>query len=321
MIQDLKKPKVSVAIVSYNQKKYLEECLISILNQNYPNLEIIIADDGSTDGTIEMLEKYTQVDGIKIKVLPSKNNKGITTNSNKAFQNCTGDYICWMGGDDLMLPNKIKKQVNFMEKNKEISLCYHDLDVFNSSDNSTIRKFNSGSKGHFPFVGAGNLLIQYGTFLGACSVMTRSRHCPKSGFNNNIKVASDWLFWIETAMNGKIGYIDEVLGRYRRHDNNVTLKTKDFKEHHITLDIVTSLYPKELKAVEKGRFRIISIEMIKGIKLRNKKVVLNVLAPFLNLAIKRPALLVWFVNYLIKDNFSNKFFNRKTIEVSRKKAS
>ena len=140
-------PVVSVAIITYNQKEYLKECIESVLEQDYKNIEIVIADDCSTDGTQDMLKEYDKQYPNKFVLKLSEKNQGITPNSNLAHFACSGDYIAWMGGDDLMLPGKIKKQVEYMESNPNCTICYHNLDVFQSETNETLHYFNEKTKG------------------------------------------------------------------------------------------------------------------------------------------------------------------------------
>lgn len=216
-------PLVSIAIITYNQKDYLRECIESCLAQDYPNFEIVIADDGSTDGTQDMLEEYfKQYPGIFVLKL-SETNEGITANSNIAHFACKGKYIAWMGGDDLMLPGKVSKQVKYMEANRGCTICYHNLEVFDSETGKILRYFNENLK----INGGIREAIRYGTFNGACSNMVRADRAPIHGFDKSLPVASDWLYWVETlAGGGSIEYIDEVLGKYRRHSSNVTNYTK-----------------------------------------------------------------------------------------------
>lgn len=213
-------PLVSVAIITYNQKEFLREAIESVLIQDYKPLEIVIGDDFSTDGTQEMLKNYQNIyPGIFILKLASQNS-GITTNSNAVHFACTGKYIAWLGGDDIMLPGKISKQVKFMETHSNYNLVYHNLDVFDSFTGKHLHYYNSAKS---CFTGDVTQLIKHGTFNGACATMTRHSAAPDYGFDTRIPVASDWLYWIEHLKNGgKIGYINEVLGRYRRHDKNVS---------------------------------------------------------------------------------------------------
>ncbi|PKL49116.1 MAG: glycosyl transferase 2 family protein [Candidatus Riflebacteria bacterium HGW-Riflebacteria-2] len=213
-------PLVSVAVITYNQKHYLEECINSILSQDYPNIEIVIADDASTDGTHAMLDQFCQQypDKFVIKISPA--NRGITANTNLAYFACKGKYIAWTGGDDLMLPGKISKQVEFMEANPDCAICYHNLEVFDSESKQVIKLFNSFYNAH---QGDIRTSIIHGTFNGACSNMVRAEMAPESGCNETLPVASDWLFWVDClAGGGKIKYINSILGRYRRHKNNAT---------------------------------------------------------------------------------------------------
>ena len=243
-------PLVSVAVITYNQDKFIRECLDSILNQEYPNFEIIVADDCSNDNTFKILEEYVNKYPNKVKILKSEKNNGITSNSNLAYFGCSGKYISWIGGDDLMLPNKLIKQVEFMENNPLCSISYHNLDVFESSTGQTIYYFNKKQK----FSGNIKTLIQKGCFNGACSNMTRVSHNPKNGFNESLPVASDWLFWIETLdKGGTINYLNEVLGKYRRHENNVTKKSEIITQNEIdhlnTCNILIAKYPSLLKSI------------------------------------------------------------------------
>lgn len=242
-IEDL--PLVSVAVITYNQKEFLKECIESILYQDYKNLEIVIADDASTDGTQEMLREYEKHYPGKFILILAEKNQGITANSNAAHFSCKGKYIAWMGGDDLMLPGKISKQLRFMEKNPECAVCYHDLDVFDSNTNKTLYFFSKRNK---PREGSVRTLIKYGVFNGACSSMVRINKTPKEGFNRFIPVASDWLYWVESlASGGSINYINEVLGRYRRHSDNVTNKSfgigQNTVDHLNSCNYMLSKYP------------------------------------------------------------------------------
>lgn len=237
-------PLVSVAIITYNQKEYLRECIESCLVQDYPNFEIVIADDCSTDGTQDMLREYEAAYPSKFILRLAEKNQGITPNSNAAHFACSGKYIAWMGGDDLMLPGKITKQVEFMENNPDCTICYHNLDVFDSKTNKTLYFFNDKLKLN------GNIktAIRYGTFNGACSNIVRAEKTPVHGFDNRLPVASDWLYWVETLSNGgTINYIDDVLGRYRRHSNNITRKedfvTQNELDHFLSCQIILAKFP------------------------------------------------------------------------------
>ena len=238
-------PLVSVAIITYNQKQYLIECLESCLAQDYPNFEIVVADDGSTDGTHELLNDYALCYPGRFVLRLSEKNQGITKNSNAAHFACSGDYVAWIGGDDVMLPGKISKQVEYMERHSECTICYHDLDVFDDDTGRTLYFYSDKNK---PREGGISVVIRNGVFNGACSTMVRASKVPISGYNELLPVASDWCYWVDTLANGGgVNYLPEVLGRYRRHANNVTFVRdgigQNSLDHLNTCNYVISMYP------------------------------------------------------------------------------
>jgi len=245
-------PLVSVAIITYNQKDFLKEAIESVLSQQYEPIEIVVGDDCSSDGTKELLEEYQLKYPSKFILKISSQNKGITANSNEVNFACNGKYVAWLGGDDLMLPEKISTQVAYLESHPNCNILYHNLDVFDSSTGKTLYYFNSKNK---KFEGGVDIVIKYGTFNGACATMVRRSAAPDYGFDINIPIASDWLFWVEhLSKGGEIKYIDKVLGRYRRHAGNVTSHLSDYARQGYddlvtTCDIILKKFPGYKKEV------------------------------------------------------------------------
>ena len=236
-------PLVSIAIITYNQKEFLKECIESILIQDYKNIEIVVADDGSSDGTQEMLLNYEQEYPNLFVLKLAKVNSGITKNHNVAHFACKGEYIAWIGGDDLMMPGKIIKQVGFMEANPNCTLLYHNLEVFFSDGNQKSYLLNSKNNAK---EGDVKTVIKYGSFNGASSTMIRRSKAPKYGFDERVQIASDWMYWVEALGNGgEIRYMDEVLGKYRRHANNATSKQNYNAQidHLNSCNILLTKYP------------------------------------------------------------------------------
>lgn len=224
-------PLVSVAIITYNQKEFLRECIESCLNQDYQNFEIVVADDGSSDGTHEMLLGYEDKYPSIFKLILSVENKGITANSNSAHFACSGKYIAWMGGDDLMMPGKLSKQVKFMEENLYCSISYHDHIVFDSFSGKDLCLSSEKTK---PREGGLEVLVKYGCFNGGSSTMVRRSSTPVHGFDSRLIYSSDWLYWIQTLEGGgNILHIKEILGKYRVHGNNITKKNTNLSQANI----------------------------------------------------------------------------------------
>lgn len=106
--------KVSIIIPVYNSAKYIKQCIDSVINQTYKNIEIIIVDDNSIDESIEIIKKIKDK---RIKLISIKKNKGVANARNTGIKNAIGDYICFLDSDDYWNKDKIEKQVNFIEEN------------------------------------------------------------------------------------------------------------------------------------------------------------------------------------------------------------
>ncbi|MEW6600576.1 MAG: glycosyltransferase family 2 protein, partial [Nitrospirota bacterium] len=159
-------PLVSIAVITYNHEKFIAECLDSVLSQDYGNIEIVVADDGSTDGSHTILREYEKKYPGKFILRLSAKNQGITRNTNVALYACSGKYIAWLGGDDLMLPGKLKKQVAYMERHPDCRITYHNLEVFDSETQQRLYYFNNPLNS---YQGDVSVVIRRGTFNGACS--------------------------------------------------------------------------------------------------------------------------------------------------------
>jgi glycosyltransferase involved in cell wall biosynthesis len=235
-------PFVSILILSYNQEEFIVDAIESALNQNYSNFEIVISDDCSTDNTLKIINNYKLNYPDKVKVVTSNSNSGVTVNHNRALVSSIGEYICFMGGDDILLPNKVSLQVQFMLENPNCQVSYHNLEVFDSNTNCLLYYFNLKNKPR-----NGNVItsIFFGTFNGACGTMVRRKN--ELLFDERILLASDWYFWIENlAKGGKILYFDKILSRYRKHGISVSSTTSvntAFKERFQTLFFTSVKYP------------------------------------------------------------------------------
>jgi len=214
---------VSIIVITYNQEKFIKECVESIIKQTYKNIEIIIADDSSLDDTKNILINLERKYPLKITLLLSKKNEGITKNSNKALKKCRGEFICFTGGDDVFFPNKIERQINWIKNDNNRVMCGHDAEIIDKNSNFVNKKFSNLTKirsGIGP-----KKIINYGPPFPSSSMLFRKTNLPKYGFDPIIKFSSDWKLMIDLVYDDKIyGYIDDCLSSYRIHDKNVTKK-------------------------------------------------------------------------------------------------
>jgi glycosyltransferase involved in cell wall biosynthesis len=129
-----KKPKVSVCVVTYNQKKYIRQCLQSIVDQHTNfDFEVIVGDDCSTDGTRAIVEEFSRrYPGIVSPMLHEKN-VGACANFLAVHEAATGEYIAHVDGDDYTLPGKLQAQADFLDQNPECNIAWHRMQVLNDA--------------------------------------------------------------------------------------------------------------------------------------------------------------------------------------------
>lgn len=239
----MNQPLVSVSIITYNQADYIEASVLSAVEQDYDNLQVVVCDDASTDGTQEVLAdlaaKYPQ----RLEVYFNGKNLGAGENRNRSLSYTRGELIAYLDGDDMLLPGKISKQVAFMLAHPECAISYHNVAVFDSQSGEALYdwkdRFGAGD-------GKVEELVQYGNFWCSISLMFRREHMAHQGFDARIPIGKDWLFFIHTLINGggKFCYLDEVLARYRRHPGNLSfLWERKLQSKLISLDLIEQDYP------------------------------------------------------------------------------
>ncbi|WP_312669603.1 glycosyltransferase family 2 protein [Stutzerimonas nitrititolerans] len=263
-------PKVSVMIVTYNQEDLISETIESVLLQDYENIEIIVSDDASTDGTPEIIREYAEQYPEKIFPVFNEKNLGITGNSNAAFFACTGELVAVLGGDDLYLPNKISFQVELF-RNADVVLSYHSVEIFLHQTGEVLFISNTTAREN---LNDAYEIISKGGIPGASSVMVRRSACPKYGFNPEFPVVSDWLFFIEVAMRGKVAKLDGVYGRYRKHGKGASENTFNLLSESLrTLEVIQYIYPEDNRlkvACKKGAYRYLLGELYRQLVKMNK---------------------------------------------------
>lgn len=128
-------PKVSIIMPCYNSEKYIEKAIQSVLEQTYRNFELIIIDDDSTDKTWEIIEQYAKKDFRVICTRKSENEKGISKSMNKGIEMARGKYITRMDSDDIIIPKKILRQVQFLDENEEYGICSVNIAMMDNLGN------------------------------------------------------------------------------------------------------------------------------------------------------------------------------------------
>lgn len=210
------KPLVSVILPVYNGKKFLSEAIESVIAQTYSDWEIIAVNDGSTDASLEILRKYEQQLPSKINVI-NQENYGISIARNRAIASAKGEYIAFLDCDDLWLPNKLKKQVDFLDSNSEIGLLYSDCYVLDSNSNMKEDIYSLRTKPR-----KGNIfhILLYNNFIPTSTVIVRRGVLKEIGlFNPRYKISQDYDLWLRIAETYPVDFLNEPLAKYRfRHE-------------------------------------------------------------------------------------------------------
>jgi len=211
-------PRVSVIIPTFNCAAFLTRTVESVLAQTYTDYEVIIADDGSTDETRELV---TQWEG-KVRYLYQLN-QGVASARNLAVSEAGGEFLAYLDADDMYHPNRLEAQVAFLDAHSECGLVHSDFDILDENDRITTHSFNRATGRSVPKGNCLMYLLEY-CHIQVPSVLER-RVCYDriGGFEQLAHPAEDYLHWIQVALHGyAIGYIDEPLALYRRRPTSAS---------------------------------------------------------------------------------------------------
>src|SRR5512141_3252977 len=121
-------PKVSIITPSYNQGRFLEASILSVLEQDYPNLEYIVVHGGTKDESVEIIKKYQD----RFAWWVSEKDKGHADALNKGFSHATGEVLAWLNSDDVYYPQAVKEAVALLQKNPDVGMVYADADLIDN---------------------------------------------------------------------------------------------------------------------------------------------------------------------------------------------
>ena len=211
-------PLVSVIIPTYNYARYIHLAIASVLHQSYPNIEIIVVDDGSTDNTQEVLEGY----GKQVHLVRQEN-LGASAARNRGIAEASGEYIAFLDADDAYRMHNIEAKVHYLETHPEHDWCYSDW-AWVDKHRQTLMY------GHEPKVSLANIraegdilpLALQGYRLGTNVFMYRRSLIEETGlFDPALKVLEDFDYMLRAAAIAEVGYIDEVLCEVYQHQHSL----------------------------------------------------------------------------------------------------
>lgn len=246
-------PKVSVLLPAYNHVNFIEECVESVLNQTYKNIEFIVGDDASTDGTVEKLMKYQdEIDEIH---LFDENSGGI---SGFLSTRCQGEYIAIINSDDAWYPSKLEKQVKILERNPNVAACFTWCDLVDESGNILDKEnhFNVANRSKEEWL---NYFYFHGNCMAHASMLIRRETYFKyrESHINMFRQLPDFYMWIRMVQNHEVIMLEEKLTRIRvvntKERVNVSAATRDNLLRHFNEE--SYIWYTEISIMEPNYFK------------------------------------------------------------------
>ncbi|MEI6580868.1 MAG: glycosyltransferase [bacterium] len=213
------KVKLSVVMPSYNSKKYIAKSIASILEQTFTNYELIIVDDGSIDNTWKIINKYKKKDR-RIIAVRNEKNEGISKAMNKGIALAKGEYITRMDSDDISLPERLDRQIFFLDKNKEYGLCSTNISSFNKKNATISASLYAEHKTPIEW------LFLWMNPIANAPAMYRSEIIRENliKYNEKLKTAEDYDFICHIIRHTRVYQINKVLYMYRIHPDGMFRK-------------------------------------------------------------------------------------------------
>lgn len=212
-------PKVSVIMPAYNAECFIAQAIESVLNQTLTNWELIVVNDGSTDGTAEVLAGYTDE---RIRVTHQVNG-GEAVARNRGLDAVKGEFVAFLDADDLYLPNALASMVRYLSSNPEVDVLLSD-GYFCDEHGKPLMRLSEHRPG--PYTGdiLEPLVLSASVISGIICTMSRRTAIERSGarFDPTLVIGPDWDFWIQLARHARFGYLDQLTCMYRMHQTNIT---------------------------------------------------------------------------------------------------
>lgn len=209
-------PLVTIVTPSFNQAQFLERTIQSVIEQDYPNLEYIIMDGGSQDGSFDIIKKYAS----KLTYWESQKDKGQTDAINKGFSHASGEILAWINSDDTFEQGAVKRAVNYLVSHPEIGLVYGDCNFINAKDH-VIGRFNARQTDYQRLKRGYVHIPQQSSFWRA-----QLWHQVKP-LDDSIYFAMDYDLWLRLAKISKIKYHPELWANFRLHGDAKTISEDD----------------------------------------------------------------------------------------------
>lgn len=247
------KPLVSVNVIVYNRQHTIRACMESILQQDYPNLEIIVVDDGSSDKTVDLIKSYIDP---RIKLHLNEKNKGIIYTRNRALSLSNGQFVAILDSDDVSIPERISKQVTYLVENKEIAMVASFIDLKDEQGNA-LPDWEADRKTTTSELIKNTLWKE--NCIAHSSVTIRKEIICKYGYDEGY--SEDYMLWMNLVADGyAIAKLKEPLTIYMV---NTISATKEQENNYNHLDMTRKIKWNYLQVrIKKRRIRSYDIKIL-----------------------------------------------------------
>lgn len=206
-------PIVSIVIPCFNHAAYLSEAIKSVIDQTYQNIELIVLDDGSTDGTPEVLRK---IEGNFF--WESHQNMGQALTLNKGWRIAKGSILAYLSADDVLYPDAVERCVKVLLDNPRAALCYPDFDLINPSSD-VIRSVSA------PEYSYDEMVMEFKCAPGVGAFFRRSCYENAGEWNPDLRQHPDYEYWLRLALYGQFVHLKECLGGFRVHEESQSFRS------------------------------------------------------------------------------------------------
>ncbi len=213
-------PKISVIMPVYNGELFVGQAIDSLLSQTFQDWELIVVDDGSTDGTSQILGQYTDS---RIRIIRQKN-RGEAGARNTGLDHMSGEYMAFLDADDLYLPNALSDMNSYLDQHPQYGSVFSDGHICDHQGNelmhlTDIRPGIFTGKILDPVVISSSVIsVPVCTMTRVSSIRDHALHFDEK---DNL-IGTDWDFWIRLAVHVEFGYLDKLTCKYRIHETNIT---------------------------------------------------------------------------------------------------
>lgn len=223
---------VSVLVPAYNVERYIAEAVESALAQTYPAVEVVVVNDGSTDGTADALLPYR--DRV---VYVEQENRGLAGARNTAIGASSGEYLALLDGDDVWLPERLERCVPILEARPEIGMVGTDAYLIEETTKTTKRTYGTRKKYPFPAREEDQLAtIALRNFLFVSVLFRRSLVDRFGGFDESLRRAEDYELWMRFLIAGaRAAFVNEPLGYYRIRAGSLSAAAREQWAAHLTV--------------------------------------------------------------------------------------